>query len=95
MTEQHRLFELGRIVATPGALKLLAATSMDALALLCRHVSGDWSEVPPEDANENELSVREGFRILSSYPVGSASARVWIISEHDRTQTTILLPEDY
>jgi hypothetical protein len=89
-----RLFSLGRIVATPGALALLAATGADPLELLSRHASGDWGEVPPEDARENELSVREGFRIISNYPLSDAG-RIWIITEADRSATTLLLPEDY
>ena len=87
------LFPLGRVVATPRALRLLADADVDALSLLGRHVRGDWGEVPPEDARENEFSVREGFRILSSYPVGNH--RLWIITEADRSSTCILLPEDY
>jgi hypothetical protein len=89
------LFPLGRIVATPGALELLAATGTDPLALLSRHVRGDWGEVPPEDARENELSVREGFRIVSSYPVGEDGSKVWIITEADRSSTCLLLPSEY
>ncbi len=89
------LFPLGRLVATPGALALLAETGENPTALLARHVSGDWGEVPPEDAGENELSVEEGFRVVSSYPVGSDGAKVWIITEADRSSTCILLPQEY
>ena len=81
-------------MATPGALELLAVTGTDALALLGRHACGDWGEVPPEDARENELSVREGFRIISNYPLSDAG-RIWIITEEDRSATTLLLPEEY
>jgi hypothetical protein len=87
------LFSLGRLVATPSALVLLTNAGENPAALLDRHQSGDWGEVPPEDARENEVSVREGFRVVSSYPVGSA--RVWIITEWDRSSTCILLPEEY
>lgn len=89
------LFRLGRIVATPGALELLASTRTDALELLSRHASGDWGEVPLEDARENKLSVREGFRIVSSYPVGGKEDKVWIITEADRSSTCVLLPSEY
>jgi hypothetical protein len=88
------LFPLGRLVATPGALALLAGAGENPAVLLARHVSGDWGEVPPEDARENELSVREGFRIVSSYPIGSDGARVWLITEADRSSTCILLPKN-
>jgi hypothetical protein len=89
------LFPLGRIVATPGALELLASTGTHPLTLLSRRVSGDWGEVPPEDARENELSVREGFRIVSSYPVGEDGSKVWLITEADRSSTCFLLPSEY
>lgn len=89
------LFPLGQLVATPGALALLADVGEDPVGLLARHVLGDWGEVPPEDARENELSIREGFRIVSSYPVGSSGARIWLITEADRSSTCILLPEEY
>lgn len=84
---------LGRIVATPGALRLLESAAQDPAELLARHSSGDWGDLPPEDVRENELSVREGYRVVSAYPV--ADHRVWIITEHDRSSTTILLPEEY
>ena len=89
------LFPLGRIVATPGALSLLAATATNPAELLDRHVAGDWGDVPPEDARENERSLKYGFRIVSSYPVGGARERVWVITEADRASTCLLLPSEY
>ena len=89
------LFPLGELVATSAALALLADAGENPAVLLARHVTGDWGEVPPEDARENELSVREGYRIVSSYSVGSGGGRVWLITEADRSSTCILLPEDY
>jgi hypothetical protein len=89
------LFQLGRLVATPGALALLEKAGKNPAALLKTHQSGDWGEVPPEDAKENELSVLQGFRILSSYQVGGESEKVWIITEADRSSTCILLPGEY
>lgn len=88
------LFPLGSIVATPGALAALASTATDPLVLLSRHESGDWGDVPAEDAKENEHSLKHGFRIMSSYGLG-AGERVWIITEHDRSLTTLLLPSEY
>ena len=61
-------------------------------ALLECYQSGDWGDVPVEDACENELSVRHGFRIISSYRV--AGERLWVITERDRSATTLLLPSD-
>ena len=90
-------FPLGACVATPGAIRALSETDGDwrfnAAPLLARHQDGDWGDVPPEDARENELSLREGFRIVSSYEVGGE--RLWIITEADRSSTCILLPEEY
>ena len=88
-----RLFPLGRLVATPGALELLTETGTNPAELLERHASGDWGEVPREDARENERSLKYGFRIVSSYPVGEE--RVWIITEADRSSTCLLLPSEY
>jgi hypothetical protein len=88
-------FPLGRVVATPGALAAMEAAAVAPADLLRRHVSGDWGDVPAEDAAENELSVREGFRILSSYTLPGTDARIWLLTEWDRTVTTFLLPEEY
>ncbi len=89
------LFPLGRIVATPGALSLLAATATNPAELLDRHAAGDWDEISPEDARENERSLKYGFRIVSSYSVGGTGKRVWIITEADRSSTCLLLPTEY
>lgn len=86
-------FPLGRVVATPGALEALAASGVSPTDLLSRHQSGDWGEVPPEDARENERSVRDGYRILSSYPANEE--RIWIITEADKSSTCLLLPSEY
>ncbi len=94
-------FDLGLTVATPGAIEALAGEGgdwrMNAAAYLARHQDGDWGDVPPEDARENELSVREGLRIVSSYATGGANpgVRFWIVTEADRSSTCILLPEEY
>ncbi len=86
--------ELGQIVATPGALQAMNEAGEVPLTFLARHEAGDWGEVDPEDWQENELSVREGFRILSAYKL-STGVKIWIITEADRSATTILLPEEY
>jgi len=92
----HARFSLGSIGLTPGARDLLAAAGIAPRALLARHVAGDWGDIPPEDARENALSLREGFRLVSSYPVGDdPAARVWIITEADRSATCLLLPSEY
>jgi len=86
-------FPLGQIVATPGALELLDRGAANAAELLQRHQNGDWGNVPPEDAEENDKSVASNLRILSSYTV--ANERIWIITEADRSSTTLLLPNEY
>jgi hypothetical protein len=76
---------------------MLVAARTDPGQLLDRHRSGDWGELDKQDRRENERSLVNGWRILSSYPVGNGSKdkRVWIITEADRSATTILLPEEY
>jgi hypothetical protein len=88
------LFPLGQVVATPGALEALQEAGQDPRALLRRHQSGDWGEVPAEDKQENDFSVQQGFRILSAYTL-STSVKLWLITEWDRSVTTLLLPSEY
>ncbi len=92
-TAQAR-FSLGQTVSTPGALAALEAAGQEPGQLLRRHQSGDWGDVPPEDAAENDLSVAQGFRVLSAYTL-ETQVKVWIITEADRSATTILLPSEY
>ena len=87
-------FPLGRIVSTPGALRALEASGESPFDFLYRHASGDWGELDEEDKRENELSLTQGFRLLSAYRLRS-DERLWIITEADRSVTTILLPEEY
>ncbi len=87
-------FSLGRTVATPGALDALTDAGEGPAYYLDRHINGDWGDVPPEDVRENELSLKEGFRILSAYTL-STGVKIWLITEADRSSTTILLPEEY
>ena len=84
---------LGRIVATPEAWKVLLEAGENPLQYLARHASGDWGYVDEYDRRENQLSLEYGWRIVSSYPVGGQT--IWIITEADRSVTTILLPEEY
>ena len=87
------LFPLGMICATPGALQAMVLHAIDATELLSRHQSGNWGELCNADQRENERAVEQGSRIVSSYRIGSVT--LWIITEYDRTVTTILLPEEY
>ena len=87
-------FLLGQLVATPGALKALEEAGQDPLEFLRRHQQGDWGDLGEEDKKENEFSVLNNFRILSAYTL-TTSVKIWIITEADRSATTILLPEEY
>lgn len=105
------LFSLGRVMATPGAIELLSLTETDARLLLLRHVSGNWGEIHPDDVAVNADSLAHGGRLMSVYrlplrgtagttdtapPVGDLTDdRLWIITEADRSVTTLLLPEEY
>lgn len=98
--EARPKFPLGRIYATPAALDLLKRTNEDVRTFIARHAQGDWGLVHPGDAAANEHAVNHGLRILSSYAVGSngitAHAEViWVITEADRSSTTVLLPGEY
>jgi hypothetical protein len=87
------LFPLGRLLITPAARDLLELQDLDPLLFAIRHGKGEWGDLDDEDKAENDLSVKEGFRILSAYvtPMG----RIWVITEADRSHTTILLPSEY
>ena len=66
-TERKPLFDLGQLVATPGALAALEKSGQSPMGYLSRHVKGDWGELSEDDRKENQFSVEKGFRILSSY----------------------------
>jgi DNA primase len=85
-------FSLGCLVATPNALQSLS--ELDIRTALARHVRGDWGVLDELDRIENELSLEKGFRLFSQY-YGENGTKFWIITEADRSATTVLLPEDY
>ena len=87
-----KAFPLGQTVITPTAQCEL--DPVDVQISLLRHWRGDWGAVDQEDRIENELSLREGFRLLSAYHDRNGT-KFWIITEADRSVTTVLLPEDY
>lgn len=88
------LFPLGQIVATPGALELLSRYLLSPMTFIERHATGDWGCLCPEDALENERAVNNGCRILSAYEI-AGKHRIWVITEWNRSVTTLLRPEDY
>ena len=88
------LFPLGQQVMTVGARDALQQANQDPMALLKRHQHGDWGQLDPADAAENLRSVKAGSRILSSYPLPTGE-KIWIITEWDRSVSTLLLPSEY
>ena len=87
-------FHPGRLAATQGAVEAFATSRESPYAYLLRHVAGDWGDIDPDDVAENEVSLRRGFRLLSSYRLNSG-VTVWCITEADRSITTFLLPKEY
>jgi len=87
-------FRLGQTVATPGALEALGQAGQLPFHFLARHARGDWGELCPADKRANDRALREGDRLLSAYKT-STGERLWVITEADRSATTILLPSEY
>lgn len=87
-------FPLGRVVATPGALRALERNSIDPAELLTRHLALDPGVLDSHDQLANLRALQEGSRILSAFPLTDGT-RIWIITEADRSVTTLLLPEEY
>lgn len=98
MTTPTSKFPLGQTVVTAGVLGWVSedATNTRHLFLrecLIRHVSGDWGDMCAEDCTTNEDALRYGSRLMSEYNLDGA--RIWIITEADRSVTTVLFPEEY
>src|SRR5256712_5492895 len=87
-------FTLGQTYITPGAEEALMIAGQTAIEFLRRHMSCDFGELSDDDLRENQLSLRKGFRLLSNYRTGRGQ-QLWIITEADRSSTTILLPDEY
>lgn len=88
-------FPIGRPVITPAAQAALDAAAMNGVLLLARHIHGDWGDLSAEDLATNELALLTGMRLLSSYSLPDGRSKIWIITEADRSATTILLPDEY
>ena len=84
--------DLGRLCATPGALDAIDQATV--LASLRRHVTGDWGNIDAEDKAANDQALLSGGRLVSSY-LGKDGTKFWVITEADRSSTTVLLPEEY
>lgn len=85
-------FSTGQVVMTPNAQEAMIQHKINFGTLIRRHVNGDWGDVCDEDRQTNEASLKNGGRLMSVY---KESVTIWIITEWDRSVTTILLPEDY
>jgi hypothetical protein len=86
-----RRFPLGQLAITANASARLSTE--EVVTSLRRHAAGDWGDLCPEDALANDLALLHGGRLLSAY--GQGRSRFWIITEADRSITTLLMPEDY
>lgn len=89
-----QILEIGRVVATAGALDALRQSSQSPSEFLNRHLSGDWGDLDEEDRQTNNDAVEHGYRVLSAYKLNSGT-RLWVITEADRSSTCLLLPEEY
>jgi hypothetical protein len=87
-------FPLGQTMATPGALEALMRNEQSPSELMTRHVQGDWGDLCDDDRQSNERALEHGGRIFSAYVIEDGT-KLWIITEADRSATTILLPEEY
>jgi hypothetical protein len=87
-------FPFGQLVATLGALRALNDAGQDSMPLVARHRAGDWGKVPEEDRQENACSLQQGCRLLSPYNL-STGVRLWVMTDADRSATTMLWPEAY
>jgi hypothetical protein len=86
-------FDPGQLVATPGALNHLALHDSSPLVLIRRHLQGDWGELCASDRKLNDDAVTGGERILSAYTI--AGLKIYVITEWDRSYTTVLLASEY
>lgn len=87
-------FPLGRIVATPGAIEALAQANVDGRELLFKHHRGEWGDLSEDDKQENDFSVDKYLRLFSCYRIND-DEKIWVITEADRSVTTLLLPGEY
>lgn len=94
MTTTSRKFSMGRLLSTPGALAACAATGEVPHSFLARHERGDWGDLSKDDLQANEDALKEGLRLLSAYHLKDGT-KIWLITEWDRSATTLLLPSEY
>ena len=88
------MLPLGVISVTPGADDALRRNRQSLMEFLRRHGRGDWGELSPHDRHENEIALQKGYRIMSVYHLRDGT-KIWVITEADRQNTTVLLPDEY
>lgn len=93
MTQKPK-FKMGQLCSTPGALKAMNNAGQNPMAFVGRHLNGDWGEVCTDDQQANEEALDSNLRLLSAYRTNEG-VKLWVITEADRSLTTILLPEEY
>jgi hypothetical protein len=93
----RRSFPLGQVVATPNALEQLEALGLTPFPFLVRHAACDWGDLDHHDTAANNRALKDGSRLFSSYNLGpdGKHGKVWVITEADRSATTVLMPDDY
>lgn len=91
---KRQLFPLGKLAATPGAVRTIAESGENPADFLLRHSIGDWGDLCKDDCLANDQALKEGYRIFSAYYTKN-HVKIWVITEWDRSLTTILLPEEY
>jgi hypothetical protein len=89
------LFPLGQVVATPGALAAIGVSGDDVSTFLARHQSGDWGDIDAHERKENQLSLEQGYRVISVDTLSITGVKIWLITEADHLSTCILLSEEY
>ncbi len=90
----NRKFELGRVLMTVGVHALVRKEHLDPLVYLRRHTAGDWGDLGEHDKAVNERSLRDDLQLFSMYEI-SPTLKVYVITEWDRSVTTLLLPSEY
>lgn len=91
---QSPRFQLGKVVATPGAIEALTAAQTSPWELLSRHAIADFGEVDADDWQSNLDAIKDGERILSAYTLKTGE-RLWVITEADRSSSCVLRPDEY
>jgi hypothetical protein len=88
-------FHYGALYTTPGAAEALKEAGVSPLAYVARHIAGEWGDLCEEDKRRNDEALEDGSRILSAYILPKTGVKIWVITEADRSATTVLLPSEY